>query len=116
MTAPTTELLHTPQFSTTELAVDSALLQWAHNEINLESRKRRRQIIEESDQGLHLPPDKSPRKNDYQAQEIDTSKMSRGDLLSAYKRIWNNLDMTNPTDAKLEPFVWHKIREYQKNK
>jgi hypothetical protein len=22
--------------------------------------------------------------------------------------------MSKPTDAKLEPFVWHKIREYQK--
>lgn len=40
--------------------------------------------------------------------------MSKSDLLLAYKRIWNNLDMTNPTDAKLESFVWHKIREYQK--
>lgn len=134
MTAPPTQLFHTPQFSTAEVAADSALLQWAHNELNFESKKRRRQFIEEIEQETP-PPEKSPRKNDYQgdllvcacdtlinffffyaAQEIDTSKMSRNDILLAYKRIWDNLDITNPTDAKLEPFVWHKIREYQKNK
>lgn len=69
MTAPTTEILHAPQFSTAEVAVDSALLQWAHNELDLDSRKRRRQFIEELDQESHSPPEKSPRKNNYQGKK-----------------------------------------------
>lgn len=44
---------------------------------------------------------------------IDISKLSTREILSAYKRIWDNLDLSKPTDAKLEPFVWHKIRQYQ---
>lgn len=68
MTAPTTQLLHTPQFSP-EVAVDSALLQWAHNELNLESKKRRRQFVEELELESHPPPEKSPRKNDYQGKK-----------------------------------------------
>ncbi|CEP08030.1 hypothetical protein [Parasitella parasitica] len=44
---------------------------------------------------------------------IDASKLSTKDMLEAYKRIWSNLDLSKPTDAKLEPFVWQKIRQYQ---
>ncbi|KAK4520383.1 uncharacterized protein ATC70_008517 [Mucor velutinosus] len=44
---------------------------------------------------------------------IDISKLSTQEILSAYKRIWNNLDLSKPTDAKLEPFVWRQIRQYQ---
>lgn len=44
---------------------------------------------------------------------VDISKLSAKEILSAYKRIWNNLDLSKPTDAKLEPFVWHQIRQYQ---
>ncbi|GAN01501.1 hypothetical protein MAM1_0008d00934 [Mucor ambiguus] len=44
---------------------------------------------------------------------VDVSKLSTKEILSAYKRIWNNLDLSKPTDAKLEPFVWHQIRQYQ---
>ena len=44
---------------------------------------------------------------------IDISKLSTKEILLAYKRIWNNLDLSKPTDAKLEPFVWQQIRQYQ---
>ncbi|KAL7314080.1 hypothetical protein PS15m_007735 [Mucor circinelloides] len=44
---------------------------------------------------------------------VDISKLSKKEILSAYKRIWNNLDLSKPMDAKLEPFVWHQIRQYQ---
>lgn len=44
---------------------------------------------------------------------VDITKLSTKEILSAYKRIWNNLDLSKPTDAKLEPFVWHQIRQYQ---
>lgn len=47
---------------------------------------------------------------------IDTLKPNHSDMLLAYKRIWNNLDLNSPADASLEPFVWRKIREYQQNK
>lgn len=47
---------------------------------------------------------------------IDASKLKQKDILLAYKRIWENLDLNKPADAKLEPFVWHKIRQYQQNK
>ncbi|KAL9555765.1 hypothetical protein MBANPS3_002204 [Mucor bainieri] len=44
---------------------------------------------------------------------VDVSKLSTKEILLAYKRIWNNLDLSKPTDAKLEPFVWQQIRQYQ---
>ena len=34
--------------------------------------------------------------------------------LAAYKRIWNQLDLSNPTDARLESFLWDKIRSFNK--
>lgn len=46
----------------------------------------------------------------------DTSKLKQKNILLAYKRIWNNMDLSKPEDAKLEPFVWRKIRQYQQNK
>ncbi|CAO3657303.1 unnamed protein product [Mucor hiemalis] len=95
----------------------------------LESKKRKRLLLEEEEEEAVrsiLPPiEKSPRRNDYQVtiqQEeeqgilIDVSKLNQTEKLMAYRRIWDNLDLSKPADAKLEPFVWQKIREYQRNK
>ncbi|GAA5810465.1 hypothetical protein MFLAVUS_003886 [Mucor flavus] len=95
-------------------STDSAMLQWVRDEIQRESKKRRRSIDHNKD--LFVPPQKSPRKNDEQDPLIDTRKPNHSDILLAYKRIWNNLDLNSPADASLEPFVWRKIREYQQNK
>lgn len=95
---------------------------------DLESKKRKRLLLEEEGGGgqEQSPPlEKSPRRDDYQVQVqeeeqqgvlIQVSKLNHTEKLLAYKRIWDNLDLSKPADAKLEPFVWQKIREYQRNK
>lgn len=101
---------------------------------------------EEAVRSILPPIEKSPRRNDYQGEKralilfhmtylfpylnfkvaiqqeeeqgilIDVSKLNQTEKLMAYRRIWDNLDLSKPADAKLEPFVWQKIREYQRNK
>jgi hypothetical protein len=42
--------------------------------------------------------------------EQESNSDERNSKLLAYKRLWEALDMSNPLDAQLEPFLWHKIR------
>lgn len=53
------------------------------------------------------------------ASEEDVENLQPGDpttrnmaILQAYKRIWENLDISKPNDAKMEPFLWKNIRRY----
>ncbi|KAG2204770.1 hypothetical protein INT46_006163, partial [Mucor plumbeus] len=88
------------------------------------SKKRIRTLDQDESDSSLTPPEKTIRLHESISNEsvkheqnngkfIDISKLSTSEILSAYKRIWDNLDLSKPTDAKLEPFVWHKIRQYQ---
>lgn len=81
--------------------VNNEVIDWCMNKV----KKRNRSSIEDKD---IEPPEKLIRLTSYEDEHKDPS-----DLLLAYKRIWDNLDVNKPVDAKLEPFVWGKIRYYQ---
>ncbi|CAO3615291.1 unnamed protein product [Mucor fragilis] len=111
--------------------VNEQLMQWSNVELQQQlppdySKKRVRTDEQDDSDDSATPPEKTLRLHESIADElvkehdeqdsgkiVDITKLSTKEILSAYKRIWNNLDLSKPTDAKLEPFVWHQIRQYQ---
>lgn len=92
--------------TTHSLIIEEETLDY-RNESTTKSKKRHRCSMEES----HKP--EKHMKLEEATPCLNDSTKDPAELLSAYKRIWNNLDLNKAVDSKLEPFFWNKIRYYQ---
>lgn len=87
--------------------------QWIASEM-LRGKKRKAPFEEYNDsptasiKSLRLSNSERNIVNEQQNEEKDKYK----NMLMVYKRIWENLDTSKSIDARLESFLWSKIREY----